>query len=227
MILKPQMVAVLGKDAEEGILVAGDSDMVEVRLDLISTDPLETIKAIRKATTKPIIATNRLKTEGGKFEGNERERCELLIRASMYADYVDIELRAELRDELIRRVHKPVIISYHDFQGMPDRVEMRSILRNMKEAGAAIAKIAVTPSRLKDNLQILEFLLETDMPLCVIAMGKLGRHLRAVAPLYGSVLTYGYVFEATAPGQMSIKELKEAMRLLDPGVLGFKQAQFA
>jgi 3-dehydroquinate dehydratase I len=218
MILKPQTVAVLGRDAIEDVLVASDSDMIEVRLDLIATDPIDAIKAIRKATTKPIIATNRLKAEGGKFEGIERERCELLIQASMYSDYVDIELRADLRDELIRRVHKPVILSYHDFQGMPNLIEMRNILRNMKKAGAAIAKIAVTPAKLKDNLQILEFLLEADMPICVIAMGKLGRHLRAVAPLYGSILTYGYVFEATAPGQMSVKELKEAMRLLDPSI---------
>jgi 3-dehydroquinate dehydratase-1 len=215
------MVAVLGKDAEEGVLAAGDSDMIELRLDLITTDPIEAIKAVRKATIKPIIATNRLKAEGGKFEGNERERCELLIQASIYADYVDIELRAELRDEFVRNVNKPVIISYHDFQGTPDLMEMRSILRNMKKAGAAIAKIAVTPSKMKDNLQILEFLLEADMPLCIIAMGKLGRHLRAVAPLYGSVLTYGYVFEAMAPGQMSVKELKEAMRLLDPVITVF------
>ena len=103
MIPKPRMVAVLGKDAEEGVLAAGDSDMIELRLDLIATDPIEAIKAVRKATIKPIIATNRLKAEGGKFEGNERERCELLIQASIYADYVDIELRAELRDEFVRR----------------------------------------------------------------------------------------------------------------------------
>jgi 3-dehydroquinate dehydratase-1 len=215
------MVAVLGKDAEEGVLAAGDSDMIELRLDLITTDPIEAIKAVRKATIKPIIATNRLKAEGGKFEGNERERCELLIQASIYADYVDIELRAELRDEFVRNVNKPVIISYHDFQGTPDLMEMRSILMDMKKSGASIAKIAVTPSKMKDNLQILEFLLEADMPLCIIAMGKLGRHLRAVAPLYGSVLTYGYVFEAMAPGQMSVKELKEAMRLLDPVITVF------
>ena len=219
MILKPRTVAVLGKEAVQGVQAAGDSDMVEMRLDLIATDPLEAIKAVRKSTTKPIIATNRLKAEGGNFEGNEQERCELLIKASIYSDYVDIELRAELRDELIRRVHKPIIISYHDFQGMPDLSEMRSILRDMKKAGAAIAKIAVTPSKLRDNLKILEFLLDADMPLCIIAMGKLGKHLRAVAPLYGSILTYGYVFEATAPGQMNIKELNEAMRLLDPGAI--------
>ena len=32
--------------------------------------------------------------------------------------------------------------------------------------------------------------------------------MRVMAPIYGSVLTYGYVFSATAPGQMSVAELR-------------------
>jgi 3-dehydroquinate dehydratase-1 len=46
----------------------------------------------------------------------------------------------------------------------------------------------------------------------------LGRHLRAVAPLYGSALTYGFVTESTAPGQMSLAELCLARKLLDSGI---------
>ncbi len=140
----------------------------------------------------------------------------MLRRASDYSDYVDIELRAPLRDEIMKRVDKPFIVSYHDFDGMLGLDEMRTILEEMKKTGAAIAKIAVTPSGLKDNLKLLVFLLEADMPLCIIAMGEVGRHLRAVAPLYGSALTYGYITEPIAPGQMSISELLQALRLLDP-----------
>jgi 3-dehydroquinate dehydratase-1 len=88
----------------------------------------------------------------------------------------------------------------------------------MKKTKAAIAKIAVTPKSLQDNLRILQFLLDADMPLCMIAMGKLGRHLRAVAPLYGSALTYGFVTQSTAPGQMSLAELCLARKLLDSGI---------
>ncbi len=190
--------------------------MIEVRLDLEVGDPFGALKEVRLATSKPIIATNRLATEGGWFKGSERERIEMLRRASDYADYLDIELRAELRDKLMERVDKPFIVSYHDFNGMPDLEGMKSILEEMKGAGAAIAKIAVTPSSLKDNLKILVFLLEADMPLCMIAMGEMGRHLRAVAPLYGSALTYGYVSQPTAPGQMSVSELRQALKLLDP-----------
>jgi len=213
---KPRIVAVLGKDAEKDVQAAGDADMIELRLDMLAAgDPIQTIKAVRKATARPIIATARLKTEGGMFQGSEKERIDLLIKAAYYADYVDVELLADQRDDAITRIKKPVIVSYHDFQGMPEEKELAGIYEEMKKTKAAIAKIAVTPQSLQDNLRILQFLLEADMPLCMIAMGQVGRHLRAVAPLYGSALTYGFVTQSTAPGQMSLAELCLARKLLD------------
>lgn len=213
-IKKSRIVAVLGEEGAEGVSDAGEADMIELRLDLVK-DPIPAIRAVRLATTKPIIATNRLKTEGGEFQGSERDRIELLLQAAPYADLVDIELLAPLRDEFMARVNKPVIVSYHDFQGMPDMEEMAVILENMKNAGASLAKIAVTPKSLKDNLRILGVLLDADMPVSMIAMGDIGRHLRAVAPLYGSALTYGFVAKSTAPGQMSLAELCLAKKLLE------------
>jgi 3-dehydroquinate dehydratase-1 len=218
MKLKPRIVAVLGRGALRDLPATGDADMIEVRLDLEEGDPLGALKEVRLATSRPIIATNRMAAEGGGFRGSERERIEMIRRASDYADYVDIELRAPLRDDIMNRVDKPFIVSYHDFDGMLGLDELRSIMEEMKDAGADIAKIAVTPASLKDNLKILEFLLEAgaDMPLCMIAMGDIGRHLRAVAPIYGSAMTYGYVSQPTAPGQMSVSELRVALRGLDP-----------
>jgi 3-dehydroquinate dehydratase-1 len=214
MIWKSRIVAVLGTEGAEGVKAASEADMIELRLDLVR-EPIQAIKAVRLATTQPIIATNRLKTEGGMFQGSERERIELLLQAAPFADFVDIELLAGLRDEFMARVNKPVIVSYHDFLGMPDDDEMASILENMKKTGAIYAKIAVTPKNLRDNLRILGLLLDADLPLCMIAMGNIGRHLRAVAPLYGSVLTYGFVAKSTAPGQMSLEELRQAKKLFD------------
>lgn len=214
MNLKPRIVAVLGKNALRDIRQASEADMIEVRLDLVEGDPMEVMRSIRSATNLPLIATNRWRAEGGNFGGSERERIDLLISASEYADFVDIELRAELSDELLGRIDKPAIVSYHDFTRMPSPEELRSTLCEISEKGASIAKIAVTPGRLRDNLTLLELLFEADTPLCVIAMGELGRHMRAIAPIYGSVLTYGYVSESTAPGQMSVRELKQLQALL-------------
>ena len=209
------VVAVLAEGAERLLFKAEQADMIELRLDLLSTShPLETLKALRQATAKPIIATARHKNEGGRFQASEAERRDLLIKAADYADYVDVELLAEIRDAVISNITKPAIVSYHDFEAMPDDIELVGIYSRMKHAGAAIAKIAVTPQEKKDNLRILHILLEADAPLCMIAMGDLGRHLRALAPLYGSALTYAYVAESTAPGQMSLSELCQAMRLL-------------
>lgn len=216
IIPEPRIVASLA--AAPDVVAVGDADMIEVRLDLAKGDPIDVLKALRMATKKPIIATNRLKAEGGQWRGSEEERISILIEAAKLADWVDIELRATLRDDVLKQVKKPAIVSYHDFIGMPSHEQLEAILEEMVSTGAAISKIAVTPSTMKDDLIILEFLLEAKTPLCMIAMGPLGRHLRAVAPLYGSLLTYGYVSRPTAPGQMSISELKVALELLGPEI---------
>jgi 3-dehydroquinate dehydratase-1 len=216
MIFKPCVVAVLGRDAANDVRAAKDADMIEVRLDLVSGDPLQVVKAVRSATIQPIIATNRLQAEGGKFCGSEEERIEILLKACEHADYADIELRADGRDEFLRKTKRPVIVSYHDFSRTPGRDELIAIMEEMHACRAAIAKIAFTPAALKDNLLVLDLLLNAKMPLCMIAMGPLGKHMRAIAPIYGSALTYGYITEPTAPGQMSIAELKAAQRLLCP-----------
>ena len=169
------VVAVLAEGAERLVSQAEQADMIELRLDLLCTShPLETLKALRQATAKPIIATARHKSEGGRFQASEAERRDLLIKAADYADYVDVELLAEIRDEVISRIGKPAIVSYHDFQAMPDDKDFEVIYGRMKEAGAAIAKIAVTPQEKKDNLRILHFLLDADLPLCMMAIGDLG-----------------------------------------------------
>lgn len=216
MKLESRIVVTLGKDTLRDVSLASEADMIEVRLDLIEGDPIEAIRSVRSSTSLPLIATNRWREEGGNFKGSEAKRIDLLLKASEFVDFVDIELNAEIRSELISRTSKPAIVSYHDFKGMPSLEDLKSILHKIPSTGAAIAKIAVTPSSLKDNLNLLELLLEADMPLCVIAMGEMGRHIRAIAPIYGSALAYCYVSEAVAPGQMSLGDLRLAMKILRP-----------
>jgi len=212
----PAIVAALSSEAASKARLAEElgADLVEIRLDLISGDPLGEIKALREATRLPIIATNRMLQEGGKFCGDEDERIALLCEAAKWADLVDVEFRAEGRNRLMEQVNKPVIVSYHDFQGMPSYEDLKCLRDEMFKAGSSIAKIAVTPQSLKDCLSLIELLLETEMHICLMGMGPLGRHLRVMAPLYGSVFTYGYIEEETAPGQISVKDLKVILDML-------------
>lgn len=213
-IKAPAVVAVLS--GEEAVKNAGvaerlGADLVEMRLDLLPKDPIGVLREGRDATTLPIIATNRMTQEGGAFHGSEDERIEILAEASTWADLVDVELRAEGRDRLMEIMDRPVIISFHDFEGMPPLGELRSMLEEIFEAGAEIAKLALTPTSLEDCLDLLKLLRETEGPLSLMGMGNVGKHLRAVAPIYGSVLTYGYIGSATAPGQISVKALREVL----------------
>ncbi len=213
----PAVVAVLSGEsaAKDASLAEGlGADLVEVRLDLLPGDPIKVMRRVREASDLPIIATNRLAAEGGGFRGGEEKRIAILAEASAWADLIDVELRAEGRDHLLEMVDVPVIISYHDFEGSPLPQAAGFILAEIFEAGADIAKLAVTPSSLKDCLDLLELLLHPGGPTSILGMGDVGRHLRFLAPIYGSVLTYGYIGTSTAPGQIPVKALKGVLEVL-------------
>lgn len=211
-IRTPAIVASLGADAERAArsAEAQGADIIEVRLDLLE-DP-GAIREIRASVSLPLMATNRISSEGGSFRGSEERRIEILMDASRFSDIIDIELMAPGRDALLKNITCPALISYHDFNGVPGNI--RSIIKDARRAGADVVKVAVTPRSMLETLDLLRILLDEDDPLCVIGMGAVGRHLRAVAPLYGSVLTYGYVTGPTAPGQMSVRDLDTVLRCL-------------
>ena len=193
------------------------------------------VEALREEAKAGVILTNRSASEGGKFEGSEDERLSLLKEAleASEADAVDVEYFAEPRKRaeivaLSRKLNATVIFSFHDFAGMPDAAELEHLALKMHAEGADIAKIAVTPETAEDALKLLELTLKLkaskaskaskagkgevagEKGVAFIGMGSVGRHLRVLAPIYGSALTYGFLEgeESVAPGQLSISELR-------------------
>jgi 3-dehydroquinate dehydratase-1 len=192
------------------------ADILELRIDLLDSDAHLALQDIKK-TGLPVIITNRMKQEGGAWKGSEDERIRTLISLLPMADAVDIELCAKDRDAVVKKARdagKTVIISTHDFQKTPSNDIMKGIISKSFAAGADIAKLAVMPNSLADVLRLFNVTLKTEREVCVIAIGETGRHSRVVAPLYGSVMTYGYVEKATASGQLRVDELKQVMKLL-------------
>src|SRR6266516_3248409 len=98
-----------------------DHDMVELRVDAF--DLPVTLDAVRAATAKPIIVTNR---GGGPVD------FEAAYGAGI--DFVDVELGHDPGPRPDR-----VVLSHHDYEGMPD---VEQLLRNMQDC--AHKKIAVT-----------------------------------------------------------------------------------
>ena len=192
------------------------ADMLELRMDLIREDLHRTIIDIADLGL-PIIITNRMKEEGGAWADSEEQRIKELVSLIPLADAVDIELNAKERDLVVKEAKKAgkrVIISSHDFQETPDITVMENIIKNSFDAGADIAKLAVMPYTLDDVLELLQVTLKSNGRVCTIAMGDLGKHTRAILPLYGSVMTYGFVDDPSAPGQLRVDELKYIFKLL-------------
>jgi 3-dehydroquinate dehydratase-1 len=224
MIMTPKpliCVPILKKDREDVLKVATEAiklgaDLVELRIDaLLDNDP-QSVTHLMEEINHPIIATNRMREEGGYFMGSESERSGILVEAADYADYVDIELQTneKLRSEVIRAT-KSAIISFHDFERTPPRNELLEIVRRERELGA-IAKFSVMPQNRQDTLNVLEVVNQNDNTIG-IAMGELGRYTRVVAPLLGSPLTYASLDGGSAPGQLDLNDTKEIINTLMAG----------
>ncbi len=219
----PGIVAAIGADPIETASKARSmgAHILEVRIDLLgikdTKELLLLLDELHKQVGLPIIVTNRCQKEGGRWDGSEEARLELLMSALTRVDAVDVELTAPLRNRVVdaaRSLNKVLIISSHDFKFTPPASVMTDTLKQAMDDGADIAKLAVTPNSTADTLALLTVTQEADFPVSTIAMGKLGSHTRMVAPIYGSVLTYGAVEDAVAPGQLRIDELKHCMEML-------------
>lgn len=216
--LNKSIVASIGKAPVDSAIKAKKlgADLLELRVDLIEEDASQALAELKKLGL-PVIITNRMKQEGGAWMRSEAERIQKLLALLPLADAVDIELCAEERDTVVKRAKsagKTVIISTHDFEKTPEPDVMVGIIDESFEAGADVAKLAVTANSLEDVLRLLEVTLNSKRAVCTIAMGEIGRHSRVVTPIYGSVMTYGYVDAPTAPGQFRVDDLKYILKII-------------
>ncbi len=175
---------------------------------------LEGLKAVKGARPIPIIITARSKAEGGLYAIDDKKRLEIFKTLMPFADYVDIELSsgAILKDVVrsAKKARTKVIVSYHNFTSTPGTARLKAVIRKGRRAGADIVKLATTARRRADIKTLAGVLLE-DPKLIVIAMGALGASTRVFFPVLGSLMTYGSVTKATAPGQLTVKEIKKRL----------------
>ena len=184
-----------------------DADLVEVRLDGIAD--LDVAAAL-DGRTRPVIVTCRPTWEGGRFDGSEEERERILAAAlDGGADYVDVEWRAGF-DALLRRGGGArVVLSTHDFSGVPS--DLVSRVRAMRASGAEIVKVAFAATRLTDGLRVRD--LARDGRMVAIAMGEPGIPTRLLAAQFGSCWTYAG--NGVAPGQLPAERMIEEFRFRD------------
>jgi 3-dehydroquinate dehydratase type I len=140
---------------------------------------------------------------------------------------VDIEaatdpaLKAGLRAAIVGTSAK-LIVSWHDFSGTPPLEFLKVKLEECMADDPAIVKIVTHADDASDCLRVLELIpyaRQKRQAIIAFCMGRRGKISRIAAPLLGSIISYASMGseEASAPGQMTIDQMKEISRLMEEG----------
>lgn len=180
-----------------------EADLIELRLDSVSDPSVAGALAGRRG---PVIVTCRPAWEGGAFTGSEEDRKQILADAlSLGAEYVDIEWRARFDDLIARVGGRRIVLSAHDFHGVP--IDLTARVHAMRSTGAEVIKIAATMTGLSDCVPLLDLgaQIGRQSGLTLIGMGPYGLATRVLAGRFGSIWTYaGALCEV---GQLSAQSL--------------------
>jgi 3-dehydroquinate dehydratase/shikimate dehydrogenase len=207
------------------------ADLVELRLDYLQGDELfkalNNLPALISASERPVIVTLRPIEQGGQREMDNLTRTIFWVEHFLYGkphvDFADIELDLAL---LFRQREKAegrqllnwerVICSHHDFAGVPS--DLSAIYERMAATPARILKIAVKAREITDCIPVFELLEHArsdNREMIALAMGEEGVVTRLLGLARGAFLTYGAIADesATAPGQITVEELRELYRV--------------
>ncbi len=211
-------VSILPRNVSEALELVGkaeeaNADFVEVRLDCLDTDcDLAIVAADRKT---PLIATD-------KSERTEAEHRAILLNAAKSGfQYVDVDLSVKKSKNLTGEIKVSganCIVSFHDFNSSLGFPELHAVLKKEISEGADICKIVTTAKRPEDNLTLLQFVAEASAKTKIVcfAMGEQGKMSRLLSPVFGAYFTFASLEggSETAPGQMTLREMKAAYELL-------------
>jgi len=194
------------------------SDYVEVRLDFLKKEQVPKVLEIIKKDLNKIVCTLRPKTEGGRFEGNEKERISIIKLISEYNPYLlDVEYNTLKKNKELLKYLKStktkLLVSWHDFKKTPKTTELQNKIKQMSKFSCNV-KIVSTAKSTDDSTRMLELYSKKGKNnLISFAMGDAGKISRILCLYLGSPYTYVSLGKAVAPGQFSIDEVNNIINL--------------
>jgi 3-dehydroquinate dehydratase type I len=189
-------------------------DFIEDRLDNFENSGKLGDLAVNSKT--PLIATDH-----SRRKETDRQAL-LMVAAKSSFQYVDTDLQTPKLQNFITQIKAEgakCVVSFHDRNKTPSIPELNRILEREVSSGADVCKIVTTATKLADNLTLLQFLQTAAVrkkPVC-FAMGALGKTSRVLSPAFGSFFTFACLERGseTAPGQMTVQEMRTAYDLLE------------
>lgn len=195
--------------------------LIELRLDLLSSEEKPRWTEILSASSLPLIVTNRAAWEGGNASEPEIQRLAPLIQAvSNNVAFIDVELKAldafwnEMKTRNMDMGNTKLIVSKHHFDRSMSLTEVLEAFQTVKEKRGHIAKVAMMGQSAMDNITAFTALQTTDIPAVVLVMGEIGTPSRILAPKYSAFLTFASVREGegSAPGQVDVATMVNVYR---------------
>lgn len=193
-------------------------DIFEIRLDLIDL-PLQEIKHLAQQLKRPLLITARHPDEGGKGNLPAAKRAEMLESMLDIASLIDIELRSAMElSSTLQKAQKariPVVGSFHNFEATPNLDVLEGSIDFGSQFQFSAVKIATFLNTAEDLTRLIQVMSKPrQIPLSVMGMGNLGKVSRLTLAKLGSILNYGYLGEANAPGQWEASALKRLVNEL-------------
>src|SRR5260370_1853908 len=194
-----------------------ETPTVELRLDWLKRDSERSRfvawRRRRRRRRAVLLATCRRREGGGLFAG--RVKDELSWRAQAAAAgclwcALEVESLRKLPRNSIRQYSLPrrILLSIHDFQRIPP---LQPALETRWRGEVDAIKVAGAARTIADSVRLLRF--AATLGNCVaVPMGEVGLPARLLALREGSPLAYAPVSAATAPGQVSLQEMKHLYR---------------
>jgi 3-dehydroquinate dehydratase I len=189
------------------------AECAELRLDLLDLTK-DQVKRLFRIPVKTVATCRE-----GKY--SDSNRMDMLVTAILNgAAYLDIELEmpASMKESLITLAKEnecKVIVSYHNFTLTPPLRKLRSIIYECRDARSDIVKVACQIIKSEDVANLLS-LYTFEKNIMAFGMGLDGLITRLAAPFLGAEFTYATVDKNynTAPGQITVKEMKTFYRIL-------------
>lgn len=219
-------VPIVAKTVEQALSDIGEAnalaDVIELRLDFLGELTETALEELINACKRPVIVSNLKKQEPIPEDFGEIERFFLFRKAIDYgAAYIETDFESEknfLQSILNYRKRTRLIVSYHDFSGTAPRETLESVLKKQIATGADIVKIATAARSKKDNdivLGLIPLAKRLGKDMIAYCMGEAGRQSAVDCVAKGSFLTYACLKKGkeSAPGQMTIGEMRKALRL--------------
>lgn len=194
------------------------SDYTEIRFDFLKSEQIPKALELVKSDLKRAVCTLRPKTEGGKFEGNEKERISILKLISEYNPFLlDVEYNTIRKNRDLEKYLKSsktkLLISWHDFKKTPNFPNLKNQMKKMSRYSSMI-KIVTTAKSVDDSTRVLQlYSKKGKTSMIAFSMGDAGRISRILCLYLGSPYTYVSLGKPIAPGQFSVDEIKKITNL--------------